>query len=129
MNLIDLCAGYDLEAPIEFCEASEKEVKEIFNGAGPDYLPDWSRWILSFFLRLFMAAFVVHDWEYEYSDKTRRGFQKSNKRLLKNMLKILNIEYPLRDWWAYPLRIFWRGKAFLAYEACRQGGWSAWLND
>jgi hypothetical protein len=128
MTIKDQCREYDLEAPAGFWKSSEEELGYIYNGAGPDWLPAWGRAVLSKFLAIFALAFYIHDYEFEYSDHSREGFDTANSRMLKNMIKILDIEYPFWSVFLWPVRVRWWFRARLAYRSCNQFGWSAWVD-
>ncbi len=128
-TLKGLCKKYELEAAPEFWQAPENAIQDIFNGAGPDWLPKWGRDILSQLLRLYQGAFIVHDFDFAIADKTEEGFKKANERMWKNMKKILNKEYPLSKWSLWHRRAQWHWRAFAAYRACVRCGWPAWLTD
>lgn len=124
--LFFLCRKLRLEAPAGFWEETAENFKLIFNGAGPDWLPKWGRVILTLFLLLFAPAFFIHDWEYHYSDKTKESFEAANERMWRNMIKILDV---LFGWWGLRwLYYYWCNKAWLAYQACANFGWSAWID-
>jgi len=128
MDLKTLCKNYGLEAVPEFWRTSEIRLRAIYNGAGPDRLPDFGRDILSEFLSLFKGAFVIHDYDYDRSDKSRIGFNTANERMLRNMMKILDKEYPLSKVLKWPLRVRWWLRAGAAYRAVKKWGWSAWMD-
>jgi hypothetical protein len=129
MNLKDLCKKYDLEATKEFWATENSELEKIYNGAGPDWLPAWGRAVLTEFLEIFQAAFVVHDYDYAVADKTEEGFKIVNERMWRNMKKILDLEYPFARFWLWGFRSRWWLRARAAYRACQKLGWSAWLDD
>jgi hypothetical protein len=122
------CLDFNLEATDSFWICPVDILANIYNGAGPDWLPNWTRAILSFILRLFGPAFLIHDFDFELSDKTRKGFNLVNKRMWRNIRKILSFEYPLTKWRLWKKRAHWWSKGFIAYRACVRGGWSAWLD-
>lgn len=126
MDLKTLCKKYGLDAVPEFWAASEVRLHEIYNGAGPDWMPEWGREILTAFLRLFKAAFVIHDFDYDRSDKSLVNFHRANLRMLVNMKKILDKEYPFKKFWLWPVRAKWWIRANAAYKACEKFGLSAW---
>ncbi len=128
MTLKNLCYKYALDAAPEFWETPEEELAYIYNGAGPDWMPAWGRKILTEFLEVFQPSFVVHDWDYSRSDKTRKTFDIVNNRMWINMKKILDIEYPFSKVWLWPVRARWYLRARAAYRACCDLGWSAWIN-
>ena len=129
MNVIKLrekCKKYKLEAPEAFWECPEFELSLIYNGAGPDWMPEWGRFVLTFFLRIFAPAFLIHDFEYYKSNKSKNGFRAANQRMWRNMNKINR--YLFGAWYWRPVYRYWQLKALAAYEAVKEFGWSAWLD-
>jgi hypothetical protein len=123
------CIRLELDADPSFWICPIEVLANIYNGAGPDWMPGWGRAILTFILRLFAPAFLIHDFDYEMSDKTRKGFKLANSRMWKNIRKILKFEYPLTKWRLWKKRAYWWIKGWGAYRACVRGGWSAWIDD
>ena len=126
MDLKTLCKKYELAAVPEFWETSEVRLREVYNGAGPDWMPDWGREILTAFLRIFKGAFVIHDFDYDRSDKSLPKFHDANNRMFSNMKKILDNEYPFSSILKWPVRAKWWIRANAAYKACDKFGLSAW---
>ncbi|MDD5598562.1 MAG: hypothetical protein PHV82_11510 [Victivallaceae bacterium] len=126
-KLFPLCRKIGIEATDSFWNSDPEKIFKNYNGAGPDWLPKWGRTVLTLLLWLFKIAFMVHDWDYLMSDKTLEGFNAANARMWRNMKKILN--YYLGAWYLRSLYDFWYIKAFAAYEACKLGGWSAWIDE
>jgi len=127
-NLKELCKKYRLDATPAFWAATETQIKCIYNGAGPDWLPRWGRDILTAFLDIFQPAFIVHDFDFDKSNKTISGFNAANNRMLFNMLKILNKTYPLTNPLKWKSYCRWLLRAMIAYYAVKKGGWSAWMD-
>ena len=127
-KLREKCRKYGLSAPPEFWNATSEELASIYNGAGPDWLPQWGRVILTFFLWLFAAAFLIHDFRFDRSDRSEVGFTTANSEMLENMWRINDLVFPRATWYWRLLHDRWSTKAWLAYEACRLGGWSAWCD-
>jgi len=121
-----LARKHNLSAPEEFWTATDEYLADNYNGAGPDWLPQWGRAVLTFFLWLFAAAFLIHDFQFTKSDKSEKGFAEANSEMLYNMLKLNDAKFG--SWWLKPLHTCWRDKAYAAYAACKVGGWSAWCN-
>lgn len=142
------CRAAGLNAPQEFWKASEDYVAKIFNGAGPDHFPtafnlllraltlsdadgadENGRAFLTFMLRLFKLAYVIHDFRFANADRTEAGFHAANQEMLDNMEILLNAEYPLWQFWWYLERAWWWSKMELAYNACESdAGLQAWLD-
>lgn len=124
MNFKDDVRKYDLDAPDSFRMASNEEILKVYNGAGPDWMPEWGRDILTDFLEIFKAPIAIHDWRFQFTDKIRKGFKLANKEFLVNMRKIIKAEFSIWsfDYWR------WQWRAFAAYRACVRFGWSAYIN-
>jgi len=148
-NLKEICKQYGLIAPREFWTTSEADIKNIYNGAGPadfnyavrfllqrlyPYLTveeseEKLRGYISLFLELFDGAVVIHDFEFDKSDGTRESFDGANGRILSNMMKIIDTEYPFSKFWLWHKRMVWRAKAHGTYLACSRFGWEAWEEE
>ncbi len=126
MDLKTLCKHYDLDATPAFWNASEIRIHEVYNGAGPDWMAGWQRKILTEFLSIFKAAFVIHDFDFDVSDGTGGGFHEANLRMFTNMKKILDMEYPFRKPWLWLIRARWWVRMNAAYNAVEKFGMSAW---
>lgn len=124
MDFQALAMMYDLSAPDTFWTAREEQISQVYNGAGPDWMPDWGRDILTAFLRIFKTAVAIHDWRFEFADGTESGFKIANKEFLANMRKIIALEFHIWE----PSHWKWQWRAWLAYRACVRFGWSAWIN-
>lgn len=113
---------YGLDAPESFWNAADFDIGNVYNGAGPDWMPQWGRDVLTGFLRIFQAAIAIHDWRFEHADGTEAGFKTANKEFLGNMRKIIAAKYRFWEieYWK------WQWRAWIAYRACARFGWSAW---
>ena len=132
VKLRDFALKVKLAMPKELkeCPAEELRKKNFYNGAGPDWFPEWARWLSTLFLWLFAAAVMIHDWHFHHSDKRLGTFNQVNKEFYNNMIKI--VEYYFGGWlfgWCGALYNYWATKAWLAWLACKEGGWSAWIDD
>jgi len=125
LSQIDEC---NLDVPIGFRELTMDYIADNYNGAGPDWMPEDMRYILTWLLSLFEPAFLIHDMEYSASNRTEKGFNAANDRMWSNIRKIINKEYPSYNplCWIERMRWYWRGWG--AYRACVRFGWSAWVN-
>ena len=126
MDLKTLCKHYDLDATPGFWNASEIRIREVYNGAGPDWMSGWERKILTAFLSIFKPAFVIHDFDFDVSDRTEKKFHEVNLRMFTNMKKILDMEYPFKKLWLWPIRARWWVRMNAAYNAVEKFGMSAW---
>jgi hypothetical protein len=125
MDFQILVMKYDLSAPESFRAASEAEIDCVYNGAGPDWMPQWGRDVLTGFLRIFKAAIAIHDWRFEYADGSEAGFKTANREFLANMRKIISAEYSIWE----PFYWKWQWRAWIAYRTCVRFGWSAWIDN
>lgn len=120
-----------LKMPKELKQCSDDELREknFYNGVGPDWMPEWGRFILGLFLWLFAAAVMIHDWHFHHSDKLLGTFTRVNEEFYNNMMKI--VKYYFGGWllgWYGVLYNFWAVKAWAAWVACKNHGWSAWID-
>jgi hypothetical protein len=126
ITLRDICLDYEFEVQEGFYLCPLDRLEEIYNGCGPDWLPEFFRDKLSAYLEFFEPAFLEHDFSFECSDRTRKGFAFSNKRLYDNCKKLVAARY---SWWQNPIIKARRHlQARAIYKACANFGWSAWLD-
>ena len=121
--------GVKMPKELKECPAHELRQMNFYNGVGPDWMPKWGRTLLGLFLWLFAVAVMIHDWHFHHSDKTEKTFARVNREFYDNMIDI--VEYYLGGWLFGCFGLlynFWAGKAYLAYMACKHGGWSAWID-
>ena len=115
--------------PDYFRKRSLSELATIYNGAGPDWMSTISRSVLTFLLRFFATAFLIHDVEFHENKnrldtpENRAEFHRANKRMWKNIKILVAANFA----WYNPRRWYWRTKGWLAYRACQKWGWSAWI--
>ena len=126
MDLKTLCKKQKLIATDAFWNTPEDVLRKIYNGAGSDSMPAWSRAILTEFLRIFKGAIVIHDFDFDRSDRTEEKFHEANKRMYDNMKIILDTTYPLYSILEWGERAKWWFKMKAVYEAIELCGLSAW---
>lgn len=122
----DIAIDYEFEVQEGFYVCPLDQLETIYNGCGPDWMPEFFRDKLSDYLEFFEPAFLEHDYSFEYSDRTRKGFEKANKRLYINSKKLIAARY---SWWTEPVsktRRYIQARGI--YRACADFGWSAWLD-
>lgn len=125
-KLRDICVDLCFEAQEGFYFAPVYVLENIYNGCGPDWLPAWVRKLLTKHYDFFQAAFLEHDYSFHFSDKTRKGFNAANLRLLCNCVRLIEAKY---SWFKNPLQKTKRYiQAGVIYFACQRYGWSAWLD-
>lgn len=115
---------HGLDAPQSFWEAPIEVLVECYNGCGPDWMSKWGRKALTFALRVFEPAILIHDYQFSFSDGTTKSFNLANNEFYVNCKKLAKAAYD----WFNPLRYKWLWRAFVAWRACVRGGWSAWLD-
>jgi hypothetical protein len=125
--LRDICIECDFEVLESFYLCPVGTLEHIYNGCGPDWLPEFVRAGLTEYFEFFEPAFLEHDYSFETADKTRRGFDAANKRLYRNCKKLVAARF---SWWTEPLsKTRYYLKARVIYRACQSFGWSAWMDD
>jgi len=127
-QMVNIIIEYKLHKPTYFLELTIKQLTKIYNGAGADWMPEWSRAVVTEFLELFEPAVLIHDVRFTFSDKSEAGFKKANDEMFANMKILLNDEYPLTNPLKWVGRAKWWGRARMAYYACQTYGWSAWID-
>ena len=126
MRLRDICLELNFEVFNGFYTVQIDRLEEIYNGCGPDWMPEFIREKLSDYLEFFEPAFLEHDFSFECSDRTKKGFHAANKRLYQNCKKLVAARY---SWWTEPVSKARRyAQARGVYKACDNFGWSAWLD-
>jgi len=126
IRLRNICIDYAFEVQEGFLLCPLNRLEEIYNGCGPDWLPEFFRDKLSAYLEFFEPAFLEHDFSFECSNRTKTGFKDSNKRLHRNCKKLIAARY---SWWQNPILKTRRYlQAHAIYRACSDFGWSAWLD-
>lgn len=125
-KLRDFCIDYEFEVQEVFFLCPLDKLEKIYNGCGPDWLPEFFRDKLSDYLEFFEPAFLEHDFSFECSDRTRKDFKTANKRLYRNCKKLVVARY---SWWLNPIIKTRRHlQARAIYKACSNFGWSAWMD-
>lgn len=141
------CMLAGLDATPAFWGTDEEVLAKMFNGCGPDKFSKLQQEIAEMFIdkgtdpnealrkllteifALFILGFVIHDFDFSNSDKTRKGFDEANNRLLENMRRLLNNKYPLWKFWLYPLRARWWVRMEVVYAAVGSDeGFRAWCD-
>ena len=115
--LWNLCVEIRASAPPEFWTVPMDELERAYNGVGPDDWPEWVRNFVSFLLRPFAAAALVHDWEYSRDVKSKGLFRDANLRLAMNCGKLAFYE-------RRPVLVFYGVAAGLL---CQIFGWKSYL--
>ena len=85
--LWELCCKIRASAPPEFWTRPMEELCRAWNGIGPEDWPEWVRKFVSYLLRPFAAAALIHDWEFSRECKSYGMFTDANIRLAVNVAK------------------------------------------
>lgn len=108
---------------IEFLASfTYEEMALEYNGIGPSMMSEKDRKRLTKWLKLFEPICLGHDMRFAVSDGTRESFDRANKELLANGLKISNHTYSWYNWKRYRARFVAR----VMYAAVCASGWDAW---
>jgi hypothetical protein len=119
---------YGLDVPVGFSELTIAYIAENYNGAGPDWMPEKQRGVITWLLSIFEPAFLIHDMEFAASNHTERGFAAANNRMWRNIRKIINEDYPLSNPLCWVDRCRWWARGRTAYIACAKFGRLAWMD-
>lgn len=77
-----------------------EELASLYNGIGPDFLPEPVRAKVTEYLALFEAAALIHDVRYSLGDATRYQFNYANMEFRNNCRKLAEV-YPWYNWRRY----------------------------
>jgi len=106
-----------------FWETTNENIMSAWNGIGPEWLSNAIRKSITKALEFYRLVFVIHDFDFKYCvDRTRKSFNISNDRALKNM-EILRDKLP---WYAFLSKYLLKRAAKTLYYFCDEHGWSAW---
>lgn len=102
---------------------TDEELATMYNGTGPEFLPEGVRQTLDRVTAVFAPAVMVHDVDFTLADGLKAAFDAANLRLLVNCAKCALDAAPWNSWKRYALL----GESWAVYRACDRFGWSAWL--
>ena len=97
------------------------QLAKIYNGTGPEFLPEGARVALDKIAAPFLPAVMVHDDDFEDSDGSVASFREANKRLLTNCITCATDAAPWYSWKRYAQY----AEAWTNYRACEKYGWIA----
>lgn len=110
---------------LELLEGDPEAIALKFNGIGPESWPEEFRDALTWGLKYFVAAALIHDLRFTYADGSRVQFQAANVEFHNNCLKLARYYVP---WWRFIRRFMVEGAAYGCYEAVSSGcGWQAYV--
>jgi len=92
-------------AKLEGAEILDKytvaELAEIYNGIGPEFLPEETRNKVTAYLSIFEAAALIHDVRFHESNKTRKAFNFANMEFRENCRILGEFNYAWYNWKRY----------------------------
>lgn len=122
-DLLAQIITYDLEYPDILMHTNINDLAGIYNGIGPDWMPESIREWMTERWQFFAAAALIHDYEYQMStDKSREAFTACNERFRRNCHTLMKKSVP---WYK---RCLYRVRSDMLADACEKFGWSAWCD-
>lgn len=116
-ELIDRAKLLRLEG-VEILNAYKlKEIKQIYNGIGPDNFPGWLRRAITNSAGLLEPAALIHDLDF-HCGGTEEDYKRANDRFEKNCKTLVKDRYG----WYNPFRYLWLNKARRWANYCRVFG-------
>lgn len=112
---------YSLEHWQQLYRLTDEELREQFNGVGPDRWPEDLRTMLSEILWDVQEAVEIHDVDY-YLGGDEKAFHEANRVLGRNVRKLARKKY---HWWK-PRRWFLIEVSRIMEEATDKYGWEGW---
>lgn len=109
---------YDLEGRAVLHLFSIDKIRKEFNGIGPDRMGKTYRKILTFLGHRYLSATMIHDMDY-VKGGTKKDFHESNKRLKRNLKKILSHLFSRWNPWYWVERL----SIQIIYDICEDVGW------
>ena len=119
---------WQLEVHPRFWEYNPNQLKEIFNGVGPESWSEGMREALDVALYHFLPVVLAHDFDFALLTKTEANFISANNRLYQNCLTVSKMEFP--RWWQWGQRQwhFWLSKV-IYWGVSSSGGRDAFFNN
>ena len=116
-----LCEEYGLENREILAKYTDDELAAIYNGIGPESVPQWLRAALDAVHPSLAPVAFIHDVEWHESDGSAAAFAESNARFRRNGCKVASAAF---GWWR-PRRykVMWDAVKFA--RVCQRFGWSA----
>jgi hypothetical protein len=112
----------DLDRDPAFDEQDARSLAAVYNGCGPEWSPKWVRRRLTSRFRMFEEAFLIHDWDFMYVEKTCDQFQLVNRRMLRNCRRLASVG----PWYLKP--ILYADAQLLYMAVSSKGGWEAFCD-
>lgn len=87
--------AYALNGREVLSKYTNSELAEIYNGAGPDSWSTKGRELTTKLMNLFKPVILIHDVQFDESDGSDDGFQRTKENWEYNCRLIFDIHYPL----------------------------------
>lgn len=120
-KLMDIAVLADLDLG-HATNLGDDRIAELYNGCGPECLPEQARDKLTKYLKIFEPAFAIHDVDYTKGDGSTFDFSMANDRLELNCLKLADYNYGVFNWRRYMAH----AAAVEIASLCRRYGWTAY---
>ena len=92
------CGDYQLDGREVLMPYTAAELSHIYNGAGPDRWLPLARDVLTSLMMLYKPVVLIHDVQFEHSDGSESGFQRTVDCWRHNIRVIFDDQYPLWTW-------------------------------
>lgn len=99
--LVHIAKAAKLEGSEILDKYTVAELAEIYNGIGPEFLPEETRNKVTEYLAIFEAAALIHDVRYNEGDGTRKAFNLANVEFRANCRKLAEFHYAWYNWRRY----------------------------
>lgn len=115
----------ELEEAAIIAQFTPEELLVVWNGIGPEWLPNEIRSRLTKYLAIFASACLIHDFHYWALGSSRAEFDWANDVLERNARRCID---GATRWYQIIRRAAGYYAAHLLAQACRRYGWSAFLS-
>lgn len=122
-ELRQIVVRLNLYRDILFDSQCTRSLAAVYNGCGPEWSPVWVRRELTRRFRYFEAAFLIHDWDFAYAERTRAAFKAANKRMLKNCRKLIKVA----PFWLRP--VLYVDAQLLYWAVSSKRAWKGFCDD
>lgn len=99
--LVGVAKAANLEGAEILDNYTVAQLAEIYNGIGPEFLPEETRNKVTAYLSIFEAAALIHDVRFQESDKTRKAFNFANMEFRENCRLLGEFHYAWHSWKRY----------------------------
>jgi len=123
-EFIEIARKANLEGLDFLDEFTVEEIREGFNGIGPEFMRDEMRQKISEDLEIFLPAAMGHDMRFNESDGTRQGYLYANDEFRRNCIKLADYKYGFFDRRRYRMRLV--AEVLYLFVSADCFGWKAW---